>query len=82
MIAGIDPFSWNRPILRGTIDWRMNVECPVKGVDITSANIASTIRTDLYRQGIPNGRFDVPIAATALANNLALVTHNVPRFRG
>lgn len=39
-----------------------------------------TIRSDLHRAGTPIGPHDLMIAATALANDLVLVTHNVGEF--
>ncbi len=41
---------------------------------------AAQIRADLGRQGMKIGPHDVLIAATALANNVTLVTHNTDEF--
>jgi len=38
------------------------------------------IRVKLEKQGLPIGPYDVLIAATALANNMILVTHNQKEF--
>lgn len=38
------------------------------------------IRADLEKQGTPIGLNDLLIAAIALANDLALITHNVREF--
>jgi tRNA(fMet)-specific endonuclease VapC len=42
---------------------------------------AANIRVKLEKQRLPVGPYDVLIAATALANNLILVTHNQREFR-
>ncbi len=39
------------------------------------------IRADLENQGTPVGPYDMQIAAIALANNFALVTHNTNEFK-
>jgi len=44
------------------------------------AGSASQIRVDLEKRGLPIGPYDVLIAATALANNATLVTHNAKEF--
>ncbi|MCP5097308.1 MAG: type II toxin-antitoxin system VapC family toxin [Chloroflexi bacterium] len=44
------------------------------------ANKASEIRVELEEQGQPIGSYDILIAATALANNATLVTHNTKEF--
>jgi tRNA(fMet)-specific endonuclease VapC len=41
---------------------------------------AARIRADLSRKGTIIGAYDILIAATALANDLTLVTHNVREF--
>jgi tRNA(fMet)-specific endonuclease VapC len=41
---------------------------------------AAQIRADLAQAGTPIGPYDLLIAATALANNLILVTHNTREF--
>ena len=41
---------------------------------------AAKIRADLANAGNPIGAYDILIAATALANDLTLVTHNVSEF--
>ncbi len=45
-----------------------------------SAAKAARIRYDLEKQGQTIGPMDVLIAATALANNATLVTHNIKEF--
>ena len=44
------------------------------------ARIAASLRARLESQGRPIGPYDVLIAACALANNCALVTHNKREF--
>lgn len=44
------------------------------------ARTAAGIRIKLERQGTPIGPYDVLIAASALANNSTLVTHNTGEF--
>jgi tRNA(fMet)-specific endonuclease VapC len=44
------------------------------------AKCAATIRAKLERKGIPIGPYDVLIAASALASNCTLVTHNKEEF--
>ena len=44
------------------------------------AAAAADIRADLRSRGQPIGSYDVLIAATALANNLIVVTHNTREF--
>ena len=41
---------------------------------------AARIRADLANAGTPIGPYDILIAATALAHNLILVTHNTKEF--
>jgi tRNA(fMet)-specific endonuclease VapC len=45
-----------------------------------AADIASELYADLRKQGQPIDDIDLLIAATALANELALVTHNRKHF--
>ena len=47
---------------------------------LAEATSAATIRVKLEKQGTPIGPYDVLIAATALANNWTLVTHNKEEF--
>ena len=48
---------------------------------ITESKSAAQIRVKLEKQGLPPiGPYDVLIAATALANNMILVTHNQKEF--
>jgi tRNA(fMet)-specific endonuclease VapC len=47
----------------------------------TEAKCAAGIRIKLEKQGIPIGPYDILIAATALANNSTLVTHNTREFK-
>lgn len=44
------------------------------------AKCAAGIRVKLEKKGIPVGPYDVLIAASALANNWILVTHNKEEF--
>ena len=44
------------------------------------AQWAAKIRVKLEKQGMPIGPYDVLIAATALANNSTLITHNTKEF--
>ncbi|MCC5636220.1 type II toxin-antitoxin system VapC family toxin [Nostoc sp. CHAB 5844] len=44
------------------------------------AKIAGKIRADLAANGIPIGPYDLQIAATAIAKNFILVTHNTREF--
>ncbi len=46
----------------------------------SEAKCAAGIRIKLERQGIPIGPYDILIAASALANNSTLVTHNKREF--
>lgn len=46
----------------------------------SEAKCAAGIRIKLERQGIPIGPYDILIAASALANNSTLVTHNKSEF--
>lgn len=48
--------------------------------DDQAATIYGRIRYELERQGQVIGPMDLLIAATALANNLILVTHNTTEF--
>lgn len=41
---------------------------------------ASEIYAKLYKKGFPTGEFDLLIAATALENNLTIVTNNTKHF--
>ena len=47
---------------------------------IAESKSAAQIRVNLEKQGLPIGPYDVLIAATALANNMILVTHNQKEF--
>jgi tRNA(fMet)-specific endonuclease VapC len=47
--------------------------------DACSSHYGS-IRTELERAGKPIGPYDIMIAATAMAHELTLVTHNVAEF--
>ena len=49
-------------------------------VGYAEANCAAGIRIKLEKKGIPVGPYDVLIAASALANNRILVTHNKEEF--
>jgi tRNA(fMet)-specific endonuclease VapC len=47
---------------------------------VPEANIAAGIRSRLKKVGNPVGFYDLLIAATAVANNLILVTSNIQEF--
>lgn len=49
--------------------------------DDISADICAKIRSDLEKKGKIIGPYDLQIAATALANDLTLVTHNIKEFK-
>jgi tRNA(fMet)-specific endonuclease VapC len=48
--------------------------------DDAAAEIYGRIRAELHKRGTPIGPNDLMISAIALANNFALVTHNVSEF--
>jgi tRNA(fMet)-specific endonuclease VapC len=48
--------------------------------DDTTADLAAQVRATLEKQGTPIGPLDSLIAATALAHQLILVTHNTREF--
>ena len=54
----------------------------IKTIDfsIAEANAAAKIRSKLRKAGKPIGYYDLLIAATALANDLTVVTSNVKEF--
>ena len=54
----------------------------IKTIDfsIAEANIAAKVRSELKQAGSPIGYYDLLIAATALANNLIVVTSNLKEF--
>ena len=54
----------------------------IKTIDfsIAEANIAAKIRSELKQAGNPIGYYDLLIAATAMSNNLTVVTSNVKEF--
>ena len=47
---------------------------------IAESKSAAQIRVELEKKGLPIGPYDVLIAATALANNMILITHNQKEF--
>ena len=53
---------------------------PSFGFDDRCADIYGNIRSELERGGTPIGPNDLLIAATAIANELVLVTHNTREF--
>ena len=55
-------------------------ELSVVAFDSGSALQAAKIRAQLQRMGRPIGAYDALIAATALAHNLIVVTHNTREF--
>jgi tRNA(fMet)-specific endonuclease VapC len=48
--------------------------------DAAAARSAAGIRAKLEKRGDPTGLYDVFIAASAMANNCTLVTHNQKEF--
>lgn len=48
--------------------------------DDLAAEVAGRVRACLDAQGTPIGPLDLLIAATAIANNVTLVTHNTREF--
>lgn len=44
------------------------------------ASRAATLRADLRQKGLPIGPYDLLIAATGLAHNLTVITHNTREF--
>ena len=53
---------------------------PSFGFDDRCAEVYGTIRNELERSGVPIGPNDLLIAATAVANELILITHNRREF--
>lgn len=49
-------------------------------LDLASAELAGQLRARLRLAGTPIGEYDLLIAGIALANKLALVTHNTSEF--
>ena len=47
---------------------------------IAESKSAAQIRVKLEKKGLPIGPYDVLIAATTMANNMILVTHNQKEF--
>lgn len=56
---------------------------PLKSLpfDDTAADHYARLGADLFSRGVPIGPNDMIIAATALAHNATLVTHNTAEFR-
>lgn len=52
----------------------------VIGFAENEAEVAAKIRADLEKTGTPIGPLDTLIAATALAHNATLITHNLKEF--
>ena len=48
--------------------------------DAAAAKSAAKIRAKLEKRGVPIGPYDTLIAASAMANNCTLVTHNQKEF--
>lgn len=48
--------------------------------DDQAAEVFGEIRADLFSKGTPIGPYNMQIAATAIANDLTLVTHNAKEF--
>jgi tRNA(fMet)-specific endonuclease VapC len=59
-----------------------NFIAPLTIVDFTldAAIKAAEIRSDLQKQGLPIGAYDIQIAATALSCNMTLLTNNTREF--
>lgn len=55
--------------------------CRISPFDAKEARAAAKIRVGLEKHGNLIGPIDVLIAATAIANNLTLVTHNSKEFK-
>jgi tRNA(fMet)-specific endonuclease VapC len=53
---------------------------PKLAVNSPEIALAANIRADLKSRGLPIGPYDLLIAATALANNMVIVTHNTREF--
>jgi len=58
------------------------VQMPILGVDLTIATIYGELRAQLERAGRARSDMDLLIAATALANDLTVVTRNLDDFEG
>ncbi|MBN1962504.1 MAG: type II toxin-antitoxin system VapC family toxin [Deltaproteobacteria bacterium] len=56
-------------------------EIEVIGFHHKEATAAGLIRAKLEQKGTPIGPYDILIAATAVANNKILVTHNTKEFK-
>ena len=48
--------------------------------DTAAARSAAGIRAKSEKRGVPIGPYDILIAASAMANNCTLVTHNQKEF--
>lgn len=57
------------------------LDVQVVDFDSTCAEMFGKVRGSLLRNGISVPSIDLMIAATALVNNLTLVTHNIADFR-
>jgi tRNA(fMet)-specific endonuclease VapC len=59
-----------------------NFIAPLTVVDFTldAAIRAAKIRSDLQKQGMPIGAYDIQIAAIALSGNMTLLTNNTREF--
>lgn len=59
-----------------------NFIAPLTVVDFTldTAIKAAKIRSDLQKQGLPIGAYDIQIAAIALSGNMTLLTNNTREF--
>jgi tRNA(fMet)-specific endonuclease VapC len=65
--------------LRAVLE-RLLETLPRAPVDSQTAACAAMLRADLRRRGAPIGHYDLLIAATGLAHNLTVITHNTREF--
>lgn len=59
---------------------KLRSEFPTYAFDGAAAHHFGQIRAELEKRGKPIGPYDLQIAATALANDLIVVTHNTGEF--
>lgn len=70
----------NRQIQRSAFVERVLAAFPILDIDLAVARTHAKLWSDLEVTGTPIGPHDLWIAATALANSLAIATHNVEEF--